>query len=55
MTVLHNGVLIQNNVSLTGPTIYIGAPAYEAHGDLPIVLQDHDHKVSFRNIWVREL
>ncbi|MDG1021213.1 MAG: DUF1080 domain-containing protein, partial [Emcibacteraceae bacterium] len=55
MTVLHNGVLIQNNVSLTGPTVYIGAPSYEAHGNLPIYLQDHDHKVSYRNIWVREL
>lgn len=55
MTVIHNGVLIQNNVSLTGPTLYIGAPAYETHGDLPIYLQDHDHKVSYRNIWLREL
>lgn len=55
MTVLHNGVLIQNNVSLTGPTVYIGAPSYEAHGNLPIYLQDHDHEVSYRNIWVREL
>jgi len=55
MTVIHNGVLIQNNVALTGPTVYIGAPAYETHGNLPIYLQDHDHKVSYRNIWVREL
>lgn len=55
MTVIHNGVLIQNNVSLTGPTLYIGAPAYKPHGKLPIHLQDHDHKVSYRNIWVREL
>ncbi len=55
MTVIHNGVLIQNNVALTGPTVYIGAPAYEEHGNLPIYLQDHDHKVSFRNIWLREL
>ncbi len=55
MTVIHNGVLIQNNVSLTGPTVYIGAPVYKPHGNLPIHLQDHDHKVSYRNIWVREL
>lgn len=55
MTVIHNGVLIQNNVSLTGPTVYIGAPSYEKHGDLPIYLQDHDHEVSYRNMWVREL
>lgn len=55
MTVIHNGILIQNNVSLTGPTVYIGAPSYDKHGDLPIYLQDHDHKVSYRNMWVREL
>jgi len=55
MTVLHNGILIQNNVSLTGPTVYIGAPSYDKHGDLPIYLQDHDHEVSYRNMWVREL
>lgn len=55
MTVLHNGVLIQNNVALLGPTEYIGAPHYKKHGALPIILQDHDHKISYRNIWVREL
>jgi hypothetical protein len=55
MTVIHNGVLIQNNVALMGPTIYIGSPSYKEHGDLPIYLQDHDHKVSYRNIWLREL
>ncbi len=55
MTVLHNGVLIQNNVSLKGGTVYIGAPSYKAHGDLPIRLQDHSHEVRFRNIWLRKL
>lgn len=55
MTVFHNGVLIQNNVVLAGPTEYIGSPHYKRHGKLPIFLQDHDHKVSYRNIWVREL
>lgn len=55
MTVLHNGVLIQNNVSLKGATAYIGAPSYKAHGDMPIRLQDHSHEVRFRNIWLRRL
>lgn len=55
MTVLHNGVLIQNNVSLKGATAYIGAPSYKAHGDMPIRLQDHSHEVRFRNIWLRKL
>ncbi|MEE8306936.1 MAG: family 16 glycoside hydrolase, partial [Gammaproteobacteria bacterium] len=55
VTVLHNGVLIQNNVSIQGPTVFVGAPSYEAHGAAPIRLQDHRNPVSFRNIWVRRL
>jgi hypothetical protein len=56
MTVFHNGVLIQNHVELRGPTLYIGEPAYEAHADrAPLLLQDHDNPVSYRNIWVREV
>jgi len=55
LTVLHNGVLIQNNVSLRGLTAYIGAPKYQAHGDMPIRLQEHSHEVRFRNIWLRKL
>jgi hypothetical protein len=55
-TILHNGVLVQNHVILQGVTEHIGLPEYEAH-DLkqPLLLQDHGNKVSFRNIWVREL
>lgn len=55
-TVLHNGVLIQNNVEVKGSTVYIGQPSYKAHSDKePIVLQDHGNPTSFRNIWIREL
>jgi hypothetical protein len=55
VTVLHNGVLVQNHVELLGGTSFRGAPSYEAHGDAPLALQDHGNRVSFRNIWVREL
>lgn len=56
MTVLHNGVLVQNHVTLEGPTVFRGAPRYEAHADrLPLMLQDHRNEVSYRNIWIREL
>ena len=55
VTVLHNGVLIQNHVELTGHTPYIGLPAYSPHGKGSIKLQDHGNPTSFRNIWVREL
>ena len=54
-TVLHNGVLVQNHVSLHGPTEFIGKPNYTPHGKLPLKLQDHGNPVSYRNIWIREL
>jgi len=57
VTVLHNGVLIQNNVSLRGPTVYVGIPEYfvNKHGPASILLQDHGNPVAYRNIWIREL
>ena len=56
ITVLHNGVVVQNHAEVLGTTEWIGEPNYEeAHGCAPIYLQDHDADVSFRNVWVREL
>ncbi len=55
VTVLHNGIVIQNNTEIRGTTEYIGMPKNVAHGDAPIKLQDHGNPVSFRNIWVRKL
>lgn len=55
VTVLHNGVLVQNHVTISGPTSYVGAPNYEAHGPASIRLQDHGNPVSYRNIWLRRL
>jgi hypothetical protein len=56
ITVLHNGLLIQDHFALQGATAWDAAPAYTAHADkLPILLQDHGNPVRFRNIWVREL
>ena len=56
ITVLHNGVLVQNNSTINGQTYYIGLHNYpEAHGDDVISLQDHGNKTQFRNIWLRKL
>ena len=56
MTVFHNNVLVQDNVTLVGPTSNQRRAPYEAHPDkLPIALQDHGNPVRFRNIWLREL
>lgn len=56
LTVLHNGVLIQNNIELKGPTVWIGESYYVPHADkLPILLQNNRSVVRFRNIWIRDL
>lgn len=55
-TVFHNGVLIQNHVEIKGTTTNVGQPKYSAHGNAPIMLQDHCCiPLSFRNIWLRKL
>jgi Domain of Unknown Function (DUF1080) len=62
ITAFHNGVLVQHDVALTGPTPNgptfhrSTLPTYEPHpARLPLVLQDHRQAVAFRNIWIREL
>lgn len=56
ITVLHNGVLVQNNSTIAGLTLYIGLHNYPtAHGEDVLSLQDHNNKTQFRNIWVRKL
>ncbi len=56
VTVLHNGVLVQNNFKLLGDTPFNRPPQYKPHPpELPIRLQDHRNPVRFRNIWIREI
>ena len=56
LSVTHNGVLVQDDVKLVGPTANGSRPPYEAHPDrLPISLQDHGHPVRFRNVWMHNL
>src|SRR6202140_1377350 len=55
-TVFHNGVLVQDNVELSGPTAHGKRPPYEPQPEkLPLALQDHNHPVRYRNIWIREV
>jgi hypothetical protein len=56
ITVIQNGILIQDGVEPWGPTAWLQAQPYTAHADkLPLGLQDHGNPVRYRNIWLREL
>lgn len=58
VTVIHNGVVVQNHTEILGTTEYIGFPKVMAHGDGPIRLQSHGDPsapISFRNIWIRKM
>lgn len=58
VTVIFNGVLVQNHFQLQGETLYAGKPFYKKYDRAPIKLQAHGDKsepISFRNVWVREL
>jgi hypothetical protein len=56
VTVFLNGIVLHNRKEVIGPTVYRDTPKYVAGpSDGPIVLQDHNHPVRFRNVWVRPL
>jgi Domain of Unknown Function (DUF1080) len=56
MTVLHNGVLVQDNVRPLGPTSWIQHGVYQkTPSKLPLSFQDHGNPVRYRNVWLREL
>ncbi len=56
LTVLHNGVLVQDHVAAYGPTSWLQFQDPKPHANkLPLSLQDHGNPVRYRNIWIREL
>ncbi len=56
LTVLQNGVLVQNNYEIQGGTFYMTPPSYTAHPlREPLSLQFHGNPTRFRNIWIRDL
>jgi hypothetical protein len=54
-TILHNGVLIQNHVVIKGPSHAGNEKTNIISKELPLMLQNHQNEVSFRNIWIRKL
>lgn len=56
VTILLNGVLVQNHTTLMGGTSHRALPSYKPHPPTgPVKLQDHGDLVRFRNIWYRPL
>ena len=56
MTVFLNGVLLHNRKELAGPTVHRELARYAAQpAEDSLVLQDHQHPVRYRNIWIRRL
>lgn len=56
VTVIHNGVVLQNSYPVRGSTNWHKPPAYEPHGEKgSLSLQFHGNPVKFRNMWVREI
>jgi hypothetical protein len=56
ITVLQNGVLVQDHFEIEGATVWKKRANYHPHADkMPLMLQDHSHPVRYRNIWIREL
>ncbi len=55
LTVIHNGVLVQNHVEIQGPTTAYNKNTPDDANELPLMLQHHKNEVSYRNIWIRKL
>src|SRR6185369_3714171 len=55
-TVFMNGVLMHNHQASMGPMVYRQVAHYAPHAaEEPLLLQNHNSKVRFRNIWARRL
>lgn len=50
VTVLQNGIVVQNNTEIRGTTGIARGPERPEPG--PILLQDHGNRVRFRNVWI---
>lgn len=56
ITVLHNGVVVHNNLEIEGETFHKKKARYSRHPDkVPISFQDHGNPVQYRNMWIRVL
>lgn len=56
VTVVHNGIVVQDHVAFLGATRHREVATYAKHAsELPLALQDHGNPVRWRNIWIMRL
>jgi hypothetical protein len=56
VTVFYNGVVVHNRKEMMGAMVYRQVAKYTAHGaEEPLMLQDHNNPVRYRNVWIRRL
>lgn len=57
VTVIQNGILVQNHQPIIGPTGHrtLGTYKHELPATGPLALQDHGNPIRYRNIWIRNL
>jgi hypothetical protein len=55
-TVFWNGVVVHHRREAIGATVYRAVAQYRPHAaEMPLMIQDHDNPVRYRNIWIRRL
>lgn len=56
VTVFYNGVVVHNRKESMGPMVYRQVAKYVRHDpEEPLLLQDHNNPVRYRNVWIRRL
>jgi hypothetical protein len=56
VTVVHNGIMVHHRQEIMGGAIHRRVATYRPHrAEEPLSLQDHNHAVRYRNIWIRRL
>jgi hypothetical protein len=46
---------VQDHAEIWGETLNRQVGKYSPHGDMPLLLQNHNNPDRYRNIWVRRL
>jgi hypothetical protein len=55
-TLFFNGVMVHNHKEILGTMVHRAVAKYSPHGsEESLSLQDHGHKVRYRNVWIRRL